>query len=129
MSRSLPLALTLVFAAAALNAQTPTPQTNSMDHASMQRASSVPHEPSACADLHKAMGAGHPQLDSAQMAAIHATIHQALASGISIDSVHQMLMGKLSNGQSAPVKLTASQKSAIQACVTSVQHEQQAKQR
>ena len=128
MSRSVLSAFALVFAAAALEAQTPTPQSHADQHASMTHAA-MPHDSSACAQLHQLMGGAHPQLDSTQMAAIHAHIQDALAAGISIDSVHKALMAHLSGGQSGQMTLTADQASAIKACVVSVQHEQTAKQK
>lgn len=128
MSRSLPFALALMLVGASLKAQTAAPMKNASTPAA------VAHESAACADLHQLMhGAGHPQLDSAQMAEVHAQIHSALAAGASIDSVHQMLMSHLSTGQSTQMKLTASQASAIKSCVVSIQQEvstrQSAKQR
>ena len=122
MTRSLPFAFAFVLVAGSLKAQTAAPM---KDAAAPAPAS---HDMSACADLHQLMQtAGHPKLDSAQMAEIHAQIQSALAAGISIDSVHKALMSHLSGGQS--MKLTASQSAAIKSCVTSVQHESAAKQR
>lgn len=126
MTRSLSFALALVLAAASLKAQTAAPMKNAVAPAP----ASAQHETSACANLHQLMqSSGHAQLDSAQMAQLHAHIQEALASGVSIDSVHKALMAHLSGEPSAKMKLTADQVDAIKACVVSVQHDQSAKQR